>query len=96
MEKTKNSTPETAEQYRAVNRTIRMEMIRAKEKWISEQCDNIEKGTKESNSEKAFDALKKLTRKQQHKATDIEDKNGSLLTFLHKGLSIVKSSTITN
>ena len=54
-------------------------MIKAKEKWISEQCDNIEKGIKESNSKKAFDTLKKLTRKQST-ATVIEDKNGFLLT----------------
>ena len=35
---------------------------------------------KERKSKKAFDTLKKLTRKQHHKATIIEDKNGSLLT----------------
>ena len=45
-----------------------------------EQSNNIEKGIKEVNSKKAFETLKKLTRKQQHKATVIEDKNGSLLT----------------
>ena len=68
MKKTKNSTPETAQQYRTVNHTIRTEIIKTKEKWISEQCDNIEKGLKEGNSKKAFDTLKKLTRKQ-HKAS---------------------------
>ena len=58
-----------------------MEMIKAKAKWISEQCDIIENSIKESNSKKAFDTLKKPTRKQQqHKATDIEDKDGFLLT----------------
>ena len=41
---------------------------------------NIEKGMKESNSKKGFDTLKKLKRKQQHKAAVTEDKNGSLLT----------------
>ena len=80
IKKTKNSTFETTEQYRTVNDTIRTEMIKAKEKCNSEQCDNIEKGIKESNNKKAFDTMKKLTRKQQHKATVIEDKNGSLLT----------------
>ena len=74
LKKTNNSTPETAGQHRTVNRTIRTEMIKAKEEWISEQCDNIEKGIKEINSKKAFDTLKKLTRKQQCKATFIEDK----------------------
>ena len=80
MKKTKNSTPKTVEQYSTVNHTIRTAMIKTKEEWISQQCDNIEKGIKQSNSEKAFDTLKKLTRKQQHKATVIEDRNGSLLT----------------
>ena len=78
MKKTKNATPETAEHYCTVNHTIRM--IKAKEEWISEQCDNMEKGIKEGNSKKAFDTLKKLTRKQQHKATVIEGKNVPLLT----------------
>ena len=72
-------------------------MIKAKEEWISEQCDNIEEDIKEG-SKKAFDTLKKLTRKQQHKASVIEDKNDSLIKrpFLHDGLSIDKSSTIKN
>ena len=35
---------------------------------------------KEGNSKKAFDTLKRLTRKQQHKATGIEGLNNSLLT----------------
>ena len=79
MKKTKYSTPETVEQYCTVNRPIRTGMIKAKEKWISEQCDNIEKSITEGNSKKAFDTLNKLTRKQQHKATDIEGKNGFML-----------------
>ena len=94
MKKTKNSTPETMEQYRTVNHTNRTEMIKATEKWISEQCDNIEKGIKEGNSKKAFDILKKLTRKQQHKATVIEDKNSSLLTDNAAILTLATSSKL--
>ena len=80
MKKTKNSTSEAAGQCRTVSRTIRTEMIKVKEDLISEQCCNIEKGTNAGNCKKAFDTPKKLTRKQQHKATVIEDRNGSLLT----------------
>ena len=80
MKKTNNSNPETMEQYRTVNYTNRTQVKKAEEKWILEQCDNIEKGIKEGNSKKAFDTLKKLKRKQQHKATVIEGKNSSLLT----------------
>ena len=72
--------PETVEQYSNVNRTIGTKMIKAKEKWISEQCDKIGEGIKEDNNKTTFAALEKLARKQQHKAAVIEDKNGSLLT----------------
>ena len=58
--------PETTQQYSTVNRSIITEMIKAKEEWISEQCDNIAKGMKEGNCKKAFDTLKKLSIKQQH------------------------------
>ena len=49
MKNIKNSTPETTEQYHTVNRTIRMEIMKTKEEWISEQCDSIEKGIKVSH-----------------------------------------------
>ena len=54
IKKTKTATPVTVEQYCIVNHTIGTEIIKAKEKWISEQCDYIEKGIKEGNSKKAF------------------------------------------
>ena len=55
-------------------------MKEAKEKWISDQCDNIETGMKLNNSKATFDTLTTLTRSQQPKASVIEDKNRALLT----------------
>ena len=68
------------EQYRAVNNTIRAEMKKSKKDWISKQCDIIEEGLTICDSKKAYDTLKKLTKPQQQKATNIEDKSDRLLT----------------
>ena len=55
-------------------------MKEAKEQWISDQCDNIEKGMKKGNSKLAYDTLKNLTKTQQNRSSVIEDTSGELLT----------------
>ena len=80
LKKTKRVSPSAAQQYSVVNKDIRKKMKEAKEKWIFDQCDNIEAGMSKGNSKAAFDTLKLLTRPQQPRATIIEDKEGTLLT----------------
>ena len=59
--KTKRVSPSAAQQYSVVNKhiNIRKKMKEAKEKSISDQCDNIEAGmSKGNNCKTAFDTLK--------------------------------------
>ena len=55
-------------------------MKEAKEKWISDQCDNTETRMEINSSKATFDTLTTLTRSQQKTASLIDDKNGALLT----------------
>ncbi|KAL8611307.1 hypothetical protein ACOMHN_013738 [Nucella lapillus] len=52
----------------------------AKENWITEQCNNIDKGMRDGNIKVAFKTLKTLSKSQKAKSSVIEDKNGFLLT----------------
>ncbi len=52
----------------------------AREKWLSQQCEEIERNTEKGNSKKAYQTLKTLTKTQQNKSTVIEDRNDILLT----------------
>ena len=74
------TSPEAAEQYRKANRQVRTQMKKAKEDWISQQCDIINQGMEQGNCKTAYDTLKKLTKVQQHKSSVIENSKGELLT----------------
>lgn len=80
LKKTKKDDPEAARQHTSVNRNIRKMARKAKEKWITEQCESIDAGIRQGNCKAAYTTLNKLTRTQQPIATIIEDKHGSLLT----------------
>lgn len=80
LKKTKNSSPQEAAQYHETNNLVRKKMKEAKEQWISDQCENIEKGMKKGNSKLAYDTLKNLTKTQQNRSSVIEDTSGELLT----------------
>lgn len=54
-------------------------MTKAKEKWITEQCEEIEKDLKINNSKKAFETVKNLTKPKTSKVNSIKDKNGEVL-----------------
>ena len=76
----KHTGPEAAEEYRCANKMVRSKMKEAKENWISQQCEKIEKGMKEGNSKEAYSTLKTLSKKTQNQMTVIEDQDGELLT----------------
>ncbi|XP_069992393.1 uncharacterized protein [Penaeus vannamei] len=61
-------------QYREVNQKIKKEMKKAKEVWLADQCQNIEK------SLKTYQLVKKLTSTKQAKITIMQDKTGVPLT----------------
>ena len=64
--------------YLQANREVRTKMKEAKELWIKEQCDAIERGFEKGQSKRAYDTLKVLTkpakspsdRRQRWQATD--------------------------
>ena len=72
--------PEGAERYRDLNRQIRKRMKEAKEKWINEQCNEIEVSLSHNNSKKAYQVVKDLTTEKQGRAVTIKDKAGKSLT----------------
>ena len=80
LKNTKNSSPKEAKEYRDTNILVRKKMKEAKEQWINDQCDIIEKNIERGNSKEAFSTLKKLTKTQQNRASVIEDSSGELLT----------------
>ena len=55
-------------------------MIKAKENWIKDQCQEIEENLKQNNSKKAYQLVKELTCTKQERTTTIQDKTGKCLT----------------
>ena len=80
LKRNKHSSPEGAAQYRAINTRVRAKMKEAKEKWLDDQCRDIERGFQRGDSKKAYETLKTLTKVQQSKSSVIENKDGNLLT----------------
>ena len=80
LKKTKYVNQEGADKYRTANNCVRKEIRIAKQNWIDEQCNKIEKDMARGNSKHAYATLKKLTKNCTAKTSVIEDKNGVLLT----------------
>ncbi|XP_076441069.1 serine/threonine-protein kinase STK11-like [Babylonia areolata] len=80
LKKTKNTSPNEAAQYHETNKLVRKKMEEAKEQWINDQCEKIEKGMEGETPKFAYATLKKLTKTQQNKSSVIEDTSGELLT----------------
>lgn len=53
----KHTSEEAMAQFDHVHRRVTKKMRAAKEGWIEEQCDAIEKGTEAGNRKQAFDTL---------------------------------------
>jgi len=78
--KKKRNTVEEKAKYRGINKKIRREMKSAKQKWINDQCADMEDCLTNNNTKQAFQLVKDLTRQKQSTATTIKDKNGNNLT----------------
>ena len=74
------NTVDGAAEYKAVNKSIRRGMIKAKEDWISHQCFEVETSLRRNNCKKAFQIVKDLTKQNQPRVNSIKDKDGHCLT----------------
>ena len=68
-------------EYRNGNTPIKKGMKEAKQKWIDDQCDEIEHSIATNNKKKAYQLVKTLTKQQQGKVTNIQDKDGKCLKY---------------
>ena len=72
-------TTEGAKQYKAVNQQIKKGMVKARETWIEERCQEIDDSLGKNNNKKAYQLVKDLTNSKQGRTTTILDKNGKHL-----------------
>ena len=79
LKKTKYESEEGAHKYRQADKQVKMRMLKAKEDWISDQCNNIEQNL-EANNAKVYQVVKGLTSNKQGRLNTILDKNGKCLT----------------
>ena len=63
-----------------MNNDIKRCMKKAKEKWIGEQCSEIEESLRKNNSKRAYQQVKYLTTVKQGKATTVQGRSGKCLT----------------
>ena len=78
--KPQRETPAGKIEYRQVNKQIKKEVKEAKQKWIDDQCEEIEHSTATNNTKKAYQLVKTLTKQQQGKVNNIQHKGGKCLT----------------
>ena len=75
----KKSCPQAKKDYSSMNKTVKKEMIKAKEKWVQEQCEDIESNLTRNNSKKAYETIKTLTKAKLNKVNTIKDKDGETI-----------------
>ena len=64
LKKTRYESEEGAHKYRQAEKQAKMRMLKAKEDWISDQCNNIEQNLEANNAKKAYQVVKGLTKQQ--------------------------------
>ena len=63
-----------------MNQQIKKAMVKARETWIEERCQEIDDSLGKNNNKKAYQLVKDLTSSKQGRTTTIQDKNGKRLT----------------
>ena len=63
-----------------MNQQIKKGMVKARETWIEERCQEIDDSLGKNNSKNAYQLVKDLTSSKQGRTTIIRDKNGKRLT----------------
>jgi hypothetical protein len=71
---------EHKEEYREMNRRVKLKLKEAKENWIEAECAIIDDCIQRNCTKQAYDLVKKLTGKETKKAIMIADKAGNNLT----------------
>ena len=66
--------------YKQVDKQINHEMRKAKDKWIENQCSEIEDNLKRNNSKRAYSIVKDLTTSKQGRCSAIQNKVGKCIT----------------
>ena len=79
LKRGKNS-PGGTDKYREINKEMRTGMKEAKEKWIEEQCNEIEDNLNKNNSKRAFQVVKDETSEKNGRIKAIQDKSEKCLT----------------
>ena len=79
LKRGKNS-PGGTDKYREINKEIRTGTKEAKEKWIEEQCSEIEDNLNKNNSKRAFQVVKDLTSEKKGRINTFQDMSGKCLT----------------
>ena len=78
--KKKQYEAEGAKEYREANRRILKAVKKAKEDWISSQCEEIKTCLNKNNSKRAYQLVKDLTSEEQGRSSTIQDKSVKCLT----------------
>ncbi|GFO32089.1 hypothetical protein PoB_005859400 [Plakobranchus ocellatus] len=76
--KKRKKEPEGGKQYRETNLKVKRSIKEATEKWIEDQCEDIENSLKHNNCNKAHKIVQELTDTKQASATKIESKRGEV------------------
>jgi hypothetical protein len=71
---------EGGKQYRETNLKVKRSIKETSEKWIENQCKDIENSLEHNNNKKSYKIVKDLTGTKQTRATTIEGKEGMCLT----------------
>ena len=85
--KEKRYEAEGAKEYRKANRRIQKAVKKAKEDWISAQCEEIETCLNKNNSKRAYQLVKDLTSEKQGRSSTIQDKSVKSLSEVKEILS---------
>ena len=62
-----------------MNQQIKKGMVKARETWIEERCQEIDDSLGKNNNKKAYQLVKDMTSSKQGRTTSIQDKNGKRL-----------------
>ena len=68
--------------YKAIDKLIREECVKAKERWLNEQCKQIE-DLEKINTNKIYDKIKELTGMRRNtRSSNIKNKEGEVVTAI--------------
>lgn len=79
LKATKNIDEDCAMKYGNANKAVRQEIKQARENFLMNRCEDIERGFENNNSKITYEVVKELTRERSAKVSVIEDAQDNLL-----------------